>query len=146
MITTIVRTALVPYTQHQMFELVNAVEDYPRFLPWCAASHILKRAGNSVEATLDITWSGFHKSFTTRNILFPSDKINIELVEGPFKHLAGHWHFIPLGNEGCKVEMELTFELTGGILDKIFQPIFKSIANELVEKFCQRAQEIYGNR
>lgn len=144
--TIIERNALVPYTDAQMFELVNAIQDYPRFLPWCSASHILSRTDNTIEATLEITWSGFHKSFTTRNILYPNEKMEIELVQGPFKHLEGRWTFTPIGDEGCKVHMELEFELTGGMMDMVFQPIFNHIANSLVEKFCKRAVEVYGNR
>ncbi len=139
--TIIQRNALVPYTPRQMFELVNAIDEYPRFLPWCSESHIVSRTEKMIEATLDISWSGFHKSFTTRNILYPDERMDIELVKGPFKHLEGRWIFTPVG-EGCKVHMELEFELTGSMVDIVFQPIFKSIANSLVEKFCNLAVEM----
>lgn len=142
--TTIKRSALVPYTQRQMFELVNDIEDYPRFLPWCHASTILKKETDDIEASLDIKWSGIHKSITTRNHLRPYHRIEITLVHGPFKHLQGVWHFIPLGEKGCKVSVDLEFEFTGHLIDKMFQPIFSHIANSLVDAFCKRAVEVYG--
>lgn len=144
--TIIQRNALVSYSTRQMFELVNNIEDYPRFLPWCGASHILSRTDKEIEATLDIAWSGMHKSFTTRNILFPTERMDIQLIKGPFRHLEGRWNFTPLGEHGCKVHMELEFELTGNFVDKIFQPIFNHIANSLVDAFCKRAVEVYGIR
>ncbi len=144
--TTIERNALVPYTPHQMFELVNNIEDYPRFLPWCSTSEILSRSEKEIEATIDVAWSGIHKSFTTRNILHPNERMEMTLVKGPFKSLEGRWSFIPVGEHGCKVHMELEFELTGNILDKFFQPIFTTIANSLVDAFCKRAVEVYGAR
>lgn len=142
--TIIKRNALVSYTARQMFELVNKIEDYPAFLPWCKESHIISQTDKEVEATLEIAWSGMHKNFTTRNYLHPYEKIEITLVNGPFKHLEGRWNFIPLGELGCKVHMELEFEFTGNMIDKVFQPIFNHIANSLVDAFCKRAVDVYG--
>lgn len=145
-VTQIKRNALLPYTAKEMFELVDDIEAYSSFLPWCSASHIIRREGNEVEATLELTWSGMHKSFTTKNSLTPYERIDINLVQGPFKHLEGIWTFVPMGERGCKVNLELDFELTGHFLDKIFQPIFSHIANSLVDLFTKRAVEVYGHR
>jgi ribosome-associated toxin RatA of RatAB toxin-antitoxin module len=142
--TTIKRNALVSFSARQMFELVNAIEDYPRFLPWCHESHIVKRDEKEVEARLDIVWSGIHKSFTTRNVLHPYDRMDITLVNGPFRQLEGCWSFVPLGEHGSKVHLELTFEFTGSAMDIVFQPIFNHIANSLVDAFCKRAVEVYA--
>lgn len=138
------RHAIVPYTTRQMFELVNSVEEYPRFLPWCHSAQILNQTQDFLEAKLDIVWSGFHKSFTTRNTLFPYERMEMRLIEGPFRHFEGIWTFQPLGIEGSKVNLDLTFEFTGSMMDKLFQPIFNHIANSLVDAFCKRAIEIYG--
>jgi ribosome-associated toxin RatA of RatAB toxin-antitoxin module len=138
------RSALVPYTPRQMFELVNNIEDYPRFLPWCHKSHIINKDEKEVTATLDIAWSGIHKSFTTRNHLFPYGKVGIELVEGPFHHLEGVWEFTPMGEEGCKINLHLEFEVAGSFIDRMIEPIFNHIANSLVDAFCKRAAEVYG--
>src|SRR5579883_1712992 len=87
------RSAIVPYTTHQMFALVNGIEDYPRFLPWCHSSEILSRTEEEVVATLEINWKGIHKNFTTRNRLKPYERVEINLVNGPLKHMEGIWHF-----------------------------------------------------
>lgn len=143
--TVIKRSALVNYSAQQMFELVNQVADYPRFLPWCRSSQILSQSEQELQATLEIAWAGIHKKFTTRNILYPYEAMEIILVEGPFRHLTGHWVFLALKTTACKVSLELEFELTGSFFDKAFSPIFHHIANSLVDAFCQRAIEIYGN-
>jgi ribosome-associated toxin RatA of RatAB toxin-antitoxin module len=142
--TVIKRTALVGYSSRQMYELVNLIEEYPRFLPWCRESQIISKDDKQVEASLDIAWSGIHKQFTTRNVLYPFNRIDIQLVNGPFRHLQGKWMFSEMGPQGCKVELELEFALAGHFLDNVFQPIFHKIANELVDLFCKRAVEVYG--
>ena len=143
--TTISKSALVPYSAEEMYELVADVESYPRFLPWCRTSQILNRTDEEIEASIEIVWSGIHKTFTTRNTLHQFDRMDITLVTGPFRHLEGHWSFLQLGDQGCKVNLNLEFELAGHIFDKVFQPIFHHIANSLVEAFCSRAVEVYGH-
>ena len=138
------RNAIVPYTARQMFELVNNIEDYPRFLPWCHRSDILERNDKEVIASLDIAWKGIHKSFTTRNVLHPYERMEIILVKGPLHHLEGFWYFQALSEAACKVNLDLEFEFTGHFIDRFFQPIFQQIANSLVEAFCKRAVELYG--
>lgn len=87
-----------------------------------------------------------HKSFTTRNILEPYERMEMKLVKGPFRQLEGIWTFTPLGEHGCKVNLDLEFEFAGSMMDVMFQPIFNHIANSLVDAFCKRAVELYGSR
>jgi len=142
--TTSIRTALVPYSARQMFELVNAIEDYPRFLPWCSSSRIVSCQDQEVVASLDISWVGIHKSFTTRNFLTPYETIKISLVEGPLRRLDGIWHFEAIGEEGCKISLDLEFEFSAHFLDRLVEPIFDHIGKTLMGAFCKRAQDVYG--
>src|SRR5437762_3412129 len=102
---TLKRNALVPYSARQMFELVNAIEDYHRFLPWCHDSRIISRTDEEVVAELDVNWKGIHKSFTTRNRLSPYEQITISLVNGPLHRLDGVWAFYALDELACKIEL-----------------------------------------
>ena len=140
---TLKRNAVVPYSARQMFELVNAIEDYPRFLPWCHQSTIISRTESEIIASLEIVWKGVHKKFTTRNVLYPHEKMEIYLVNGPLKHMEGIWQFQILGEHKCQVLLDLQFEFAGGFFDLLFQPIFQHIANTLVDAFCKRAGELY---
>lgn len=141
---TLKRNALVPYSQRQMFELVNTIEDYPRFLPWCHSSRIISRTESEVVAELDINWKGIHKSFTTRNRLMPYGQIEIDLVNGPLQRLDAVWEFIVLDESACKITLDMEFEFTGHFFDRLFQPIFQHIGNTFVDAFCKRAVELYG--
>jgi ribosome-associated toxin RatA of RatAB toxin-antitoxin module len=141
---TLKRSAIVPYSVRQMFDLVDNIEEYPRFLPWCHTSQIVSRTEKEVIASLEIMWKGIHKSFTTRNVLHPHQQMEINLENGPLKHLEGIWHFQALHDQGCKVTLDLEFEFAGGFIDRFFQPVFKHIANTLVDAFCKRAAELYG--
>ena len=142
--TTIHKSALVPYSAEQMYTLVDNIPAYPEFLPWCSSSKEINRGENEVEASLDIAHSGVHKSFTTRNRLEINKTIEMQLVEGPFKHLHGIWRFEPLGDAGSKVMLDLEFEFSSKLLGMTFGPLFSKIASSLVDAFIQRAQKVYG--
>jgi ribosome-associated toxin RatA of RatAB toxin-antitoxin module len=146
--TTISRQAIVPYSAAQMFALVNAIESYPDFLPWCRSSEILSQYQDEVRARLDLSRGGLQKSFTTCNRLQPDKMIEIRLIDGPFEHLQGMWRFQPLSADGsgCQILFDLEFKFAGKLVDMAFGPIFQQIANSLVDAFCQRAHALYGNR
>jgi ribosome-associated toxin RatA of RatAB toxin-antitoxin module len=139
------RQALVPHSCRQMYELVNNIEDYPRFLPWCSDSKVIQRTEEEVVAELEINWKGVHKRFTTRNVLKPFARMDIILVNGPLKHMEGIWQFHSLAEKACKVTLDMEFEFAGGFVDRLFQPVFQTIANSMVDAFCKRAAELYGS-
>ena len=140
---SIKRNAVVPYTPSQMFALVDRIEDYSLFLPWCKASEIHERTDDEVKATLTLAKGGIEKSFTTHNRAQKNKMIEVRLVEGPFKHLEGFWLFEPVGENLCKIILDLEFEFTNNLISFAIGPIFQQIANTLVEAFCERAKEVY---
>lgn len=140
------RSEIVPYTASEMFALVDAVEEYPKFLPWCRASKILKRDEDEVHAKLELTRGGIHKSFTTCNRLQPDKLIEIRLIDGPFEHLEGFWSFENMGEQECKVALNLEFRIAGKLMSFALEPIFHQIANSFVKTFCKRAEDLYGKR
>ena len=144
MVQTVSRSALVPYRARDMYELVADVERYPGFLPWCRSASVHGSAPDTVEASLEIGRGPIRKTFTTRNVMTPGTRIDMHLVDGPFKHLQGCWQFVAMDDSGCKVALDLEFELSNAILRKTFGPVFHEIANTLVEAFCRRAGELYG--
>ncbi|AFJ01355.1 hypothetical protein Q7C_174 [Methylophaga frappieri] len=143
--TTITRSALVKFTPQQMFDLVNDVEAYPAFLPWCRDSRIISQNDQIICAALDIAKGGIHHEFSTRNVLTAGEAIRIELIDGPFRHLEGFWQFSPIGaDSGCRVQLDMDFEFSTRLLDLALGPVFTQISGSLVEAFCKRAREIYG--
>lgn len=145
--TTVNRNAIVPYTSQQMYQLVDDINRYPEFLPWCEDAEEHQRKANEVEATLTLEWNGFIKAFTTRNTLHPFNKIEMRLLNGPFKRLEGHWTFTPLeeaGQEkGCKVELSLEFEFINPMMSMMFSSMFEKISQEMVGCFIERAKSVY---
>ena len=143
--TRIEKTALVKFSAQQMFDLVNDIESYPQFLPWCSQSRIIKREGNIVEAELTISKGGFQKSFSTRNELDMGKKMTVSLIDGPFSHLAGVWQFQPLREDASKIVFDLDFELSGKLASLAFGAVFNQICNTMVSSFTQRAKVVYAN-
>lgn len=138
------RSALVPYSVSDMYALAADVESYPNFLPWCSGAEIHSREGEMVEATLELHKSGIRKKFRTRNRLRENEAIDINLVGGPFRHLAGGWRFQQLGDAGSKVSLNLDFEFKSRANDLLFGSYVEKSCNSLVDAFTRRAHEIYG--
>jgi len=144
--TTINKSVLVPYTPAEMFALVDDIERYPEFLPWCTAARVLSRSGDEVRATLALSKSGVEKSFTTCNRNQKNKMIEVSLVEGPFRHLRGFWRFDALGETGCKVSLDMDFEFSSRVLGMVVGPVFTQVAGSLVVSFQNRAVQVYGKR
>lgn len=138
------RSALLPYPARFMYDLVNKVEAYPEFLPWCGGARLHRSDETSLEASIQICTAGLDQWFKTRNSMIPGESIEINLVDGPFKQLQGHWQFTALDGEGCKIELLLQLEFKRGLAAAVIAPVFTRIANTMVDSFCERARELYG--
>jgi ribosome-associated toxin RatA of RatAB toxin-antitoxin module len=138
------RSALVMHSAKEMFELVNDCESYPKFLPGCSDARLIERKDDYLIGELELSKAGMRYRFTTRNELFDPERIDLSLVEGPFKKLEGHWHFQPLNEQACKVSLELEFELAGRVVSAALGPLFSQVAASLVDAFVKRADEVYG--
>ena len=141
--TVVQKSALVKYSAQQMFDLVNDIEAYQQFLPWCSGSRILKREDNVVEAELMIAKGGFKKSFSTRNLIDDGGKITVSLLDGPFSYLEGVWNFMPLREDASKISLDLEFEMSGKLASLAFGAVFNQICNTMVSSFTSRAKLVY---
>ncbi len=142
--TRVERSALVLHTAEEMFDLINDVEAYPQFLPWCASVDLIRCEETELVATLHLAKAGLKYSFTTRNRLERPEKMTIELVEGPFASLSGVWTFTPLSAEACKVHLDLSFDFSGRLTGMAMSKVFNQVATTLVEAFVSRADKVYG--
>ena len=136
------RSALVPYSADDMYALVEDVEAYPEFLPWCVDATLHSKGSTMLEASLEMKRSGIRKSFRTRNTLKPGEAMRISLVGGPFRHLEGGWRFEQLGEQGSKVSLELEFEFENRLTDGLFGNYFEDTCNSLIGSFVKRASDI----
>jgi ribosome-associated toxin RatA of RatAB toxin-antitoxin module len=136
----VTKSVLVPYPATRMFELVDRVEEYPQFLPWCGGAKVLEQSGDRKTARIDIDYHGVRAHFTTDNVNRPPEAIVITLKDGPFRHLHGEWRFRALGESGCKVEFELAYEFATQLLDKAIGPVFGHIARTFIDAFVKRAE------
>ncbi len=129
-----------------MFVLIDDVEAYPEFLPWCNDAEVRNRSDNIVEATLELHKGSLSNHFTTRNTRREFETIELELIGGPFRHLQGGWQFTEIGQEGCKVALELEFEFENKLIDMMFGAFFEDTCNSRVDAFTTRAQVVFGAR
>ena len=139
----IARSAIVEHSAAEMYGLVEDIEAYPTFLPWCAAAEVHERTPDSTKATLTVTAAGLRHSFTTLNENRPGESIDMRLVEGPFRRFHGQWRFAPLGSHACRIEFVLQYEFSSRTLGRLLAPLFDRIADTMVDAFVRRAQEVH---
>jgi ribosome-associated toxin RatA of RatAB toxin-antitoxin module len=142
----VVKSILVPYSTAEIFDLVNAVERYPEFMPWCGGSSVSERTDTTLTASIVIDFLGIRQTFTTRNTNDRPKRIDVALVDGPFQSLVGHWVFQALREDACKVVFELDYAFKSKALETVVGPVFNRIANSFVEAFAKRAAAVYGER
>lgn len=124
-----------------MYSLINDIERYPDFVPGCTAARIESRKDGEVVATLAIRKGPLRAEFTTRNLLEPDKRVLMQFVSGPFRVLEGLWTLTPLGDLGCRVELEMRFEFANRVAGTLFEPFFEDTAASLVDAFVKRARE-----
>ncbi|MCP4187926.1 MAG: type II toxin-antitoxin system RatA family toxin [Gammaproteobacteria bacterium] len=137
------RSALMPYPARFMYDVVNNVDSYPDFLPWCGGVETHRMDETSMEASILMRGAGLNHWFKTRNSMEPGKSIAMALLKGPFSKLEGLWRFTPVDPEGCKVELALQYELKQGLAAVIIAPAFSRIANTMVSSFCERGNDLY---
>jgi ribosome-associated toxin RatA of RatAB toxin-antitoxin module len=137
------RSAIVPFTPAQMFDLVNDVEAYPKRFGWCDAAEVLEREDNVLVARLDLKFAGLKQSFTTRNTTDRPHSLAMKFVEGPFRSLDGVFTFQALGDVGCKIALALDFDYAG-LGGSVLRMGFQQLANRMVDDFCDEARRQYG--
>jgi ribosome-associated toxin RatA of RatAB toxin-antitoxin module len=138
------RSALVPFSAENMFDLIETAEHYPDFLPWCAAARIVSRDENIVAAEVTVNYHGVRFQLATRNPKRRPDYMAIVLERGPFRRFNGEWHLTPLATSGCKIEFDLHYEFDSGLVGRLAGPMFERITNTLVDAFVERAHQTHG--
>lgn len=140
------KTVLVMHSAEEMFNLVDAVEDYPNFLPWCSGVDLHERTAVTTTATLHINYHGLKQHFTTVNSKIFPNSMDIALKDGPFKHLEGDWRFIELREDACKIQFRLNYEFANNFFEKLISPVFNHIATTFVDSFVAHAENKYVDK
>ncbi len=136
------KSVLVEHSAAAMFALVDRVEDYPQFLPWCGGTEVNWRDDKTTVATIHIDYMGVKQRFTTENSKLVPAEMNLSLKEGPFSHLEGHWRFLPLSETACKIEFALSYTFSSRVLETLLTPVFNHITNTFVDAFVSRADKV----
>jgi ribosome-associated toxin RatA of RatAB toxin-antitoxin module len=137
---TVRKSVIVPRSCAEMFALVDDIEHYPDFLPWCSGTEVLERTAQITRARLDIDFHGITSHFTTLNRKHPPESMELEFVEGPFETFKGMWRFKPLGDKGCRVEFALDYKFSSTALELLLGPAFGHIVETMVDRFVERSE------
>jgi ribosome-associated toxin RatA of RatAB toxin-antitoxin module len=140
--TIVLKSVLVPHSAATMFALVDDVERYPEFLPWCPATQVIERTDEITRARIDIGYRGVKTRISTINRKQATERMDLELVEGPFDRFNGRWQFVPLGEAGCRVELSLDYSLSGSPINAVLKPVLGQVLETLVDRFVARAQAL----
>ena len=135
------KSAIVLHSSKKMFHLVDSVENYPRFLPWCGSTQIIERDNSKTIASIEINYKGIRQTFTTENTKKQNKEMMIKLIDGPFQSLSGQWIFKNLDNNSCQIELKLEYQFSNIILEKLISPVFNMIANTFIDEFIKEANK-----
>jgi ribosome-associated toxin RatA of RatAB toxin-antitoxin module len=134
------RSALVEKSPAELFALINDIESYPQFLPWCTHARVHSRSPREIVATLGVRQGALHAEFTTRNTLEPERAIHMHLLSGPFRTLEGEWRLTPIEADGCRVELVLRFAFRNPLTALVLEPKFAATVGSLIDAFVARAR------
>lgn len=152
------KSVLLWYSAREIYDLVVAVADYPKFLPWCDRAEVIETHADGMTARLHLNYHGVRHAFTTRNVHVPGESVLMTLVDGPFSRLEGSWRFVALGTPAgddasapvqppaCKIEFDLAYAFSSTTLEAVVSPVFDRIAHTFVDAFVKRAEQVYGAR
>jgi ribosome-associated toxin RatA of RatAB toxin-antitoxin module len=138
-------SALVAQPPRRLFDLINDIENYPSFIPWCSRAKVLSRSDREIVATIGVQRGPLQSEFTTRNELEPDTRILMHLVDGPFKMLEGEWLLTPIAlNEGtgCRVQLTMKFAFKNALTAVLFEQKFAETASALMDAFVARARTL----
>jgi len=133
------KSAIVLHPAANMFKLVDEVENYPKFLPWCGSTQVIYRDSEITRASIEINFKGIKQSFTTENVKKSDHLMQIRLIDGPFKHLSGSWLFKKLDENSCQIELTLEYQFSNFLLETLISPVFNIIANTFIDEFIKEA-------
>lgn len=133
------RSALVDRSAERLFDLIEAAEHYPSFLPWCTGASIVSRDDTMVSADLRMRLAGTTFEMRTRNPKRRPEFMAIHLERGPFRRFEGEWRLAPIGADACRVGFTLDYEFDSAWVTRAAGPVFDRIANSMVDAFVQRA-------
>jgi ribosome-associated toxin RatA of RatAB toxin-antitoxin module len=139
----ITRSVLVPYPADRMFDLIEHAEEYPQFLPWCVGATILERNDEWVSGRLDFSFLQIRFSFKTRNAKRRPEWLGVRLIDGPFRRFDGDWRLTPLGSIGCKIEFDVSYEISDGVLDQLARPAVDLVSRSMMDAFVKRAEHTF---
>ncbi len=142
--STIIKSAIVPYSAEQMYSLVNDIDSYPHFLPWCTQAVVSDRSDTRLTASVSLASGKIAQTFTTENRMEPGKRIDVKLVSGPFSHLDGSWQFNDIGNNLCQIDLKMDFEFKNRLLKMALSPVFNQFMARLVSSFVDRANNEFG--
>jgi ribosome-associated toxin RatA of RatAB toxin-antitoxin module len=146
------KSVLLWYSPREMYTLVTAVPDYPKFLPWCERGEVVEQHDGGMTARMHLAYAGVRHAFTTRNLHVEDVSVQIDLVDGPFSVLEGLWRFVALAMPGddeaqaCRIEFDMRYDFSNKALEAVLSPVFDRVANTFVDSFVRRAEQVYGPR
>src|ERR1700737_1742642 len=140
-------SALVAQPPARLFDLINDIESYPQFIPWCTHAKVLSKSDSEIVATIGVRQGPLHSEFTTRNQLEQDRRILMPLATGPFKMLEGEWLLTPIaptvdGGGGCRVQLTMKFAFKNPLTAVLFEQKFAETAASLMDAFVARARAL----
>ncbi|MGZ8253519.1 MAG: type II toxin-antitoxin system RatA family toxin [Burkholderiaceae bacterium] len=133
------RSVLVAHSPEAMFDLIEHAEDYPQFLPWCSAATVFERDDESIAARLEFCYLHVRFGFRTANRKRRPEWLQVRGVEGPFRRFHAEWRLARLGDLGCRIDFDVSYEIADGVLARLARPAVDRVSTAMMDAFVRRA-------
>lgn len=140
---------VLPYSPDQLFRLVGDVDAYPDFVPWIQSmrtwnARVEGEGVTLVDAQAGVGFSFLKEKFSTRVRRDANARqIEVQLLSGPFKHLANRWRFVEVDGGATRIEFDIDFEFKSRLLSGVLAANFHHAVDKLMACFEGRAKALY---
>ena len=138
---------IIPCKKMQLIEMVLDIEKYPEFVPWCIEGKVYDKNESSdlisFNGDLKVGKSILNETFSSHVSYHKAkDKIIVNNLNGPLKHLKNEWNFKEINN-ATQLEFFIDFELKNPILNEIMKKSFELGLNKIAKAFEERAIKLF---
>ncbi len=90
-----------------------------------------------VTAKITVGFGGHTYEMTTRNQNRHLESVSMVMISGPFESFKGEWSFSSYGAQGCQIDIDISY-VVSGLLGKAIKLVQGKIVDKTVSSFTKR--------
>ena len=92
-----------------IFTLINQVDKYSDFLPWCNDIIIKEKTQKYIITEVKVGFQNINEKYLCKVLLYPKKRILLDYISGPFEYLEIDWKFSKISKNKTEVNFFCNF-------------------------------------